>query len=112
MKILNKMSAQKRLIILGFVFSTILIALISVLALFSINDNLDKCYKYFGQVISKSLAIESAELTRGLSQNTLYNTLRTHSISILESNDDLAYIEFRDSKDNIIYSSRMDWLWL
>ena len=108
MKILNKMSAQKRLIILGFVFSTILIALISVLALFSINDNLDKCYKYFGQVISKSLAIESAELTRGLSQNTLYNTLRTHSISILESNDDLAYIEFRDSKDNIIYSSRMD----
>lgn len=102
------MSAQKRLIILGFVFSTILIALISVLALFSINDNLDKCYKYFGQVISKSLAIESAELTRGLSQNTLYNTLRTHSISILESNDDLAYIEFRDSKDNIIYSSRMD----
>ena len=108
MKILNKMSAQKRLIVLGFVFSTILIALISVLALFSINDNLDKCYKYFGQVISKSLAIESAELTRGLSQNTLYNTLRTHSISILESNDDLAYIEFRDSKDNIIYSSRMD----
>ena len=108
MKMLNKMSAQKRLIILGFVFSTILIALISVLALFSINDNLDKCYKYFGQVISKSLAIESAELTRGLNQNTLYNTLRTHSISILESNDDLAYIEFRDSKDNIIYSSRMD----
>ena len=108
MKILNKMSAQKRLIVLGFVFSTILIALISVLALFSINDNLDKCYKYFGQVISKSLAIESAELTRGLSQNTLYNTFRTHSISILESNDDLAYIEFRDSKDNIIYSSRMD----
>lgn len=108
MKILNKMSAQKRLIILGFVFSTILIALISVLALFSINDNLDKCYKYFGQVISKSLAIESAELTRGLNKNTLYNTLRTHSISILESNDDLAYIEFRDSKDNIIYSSRMD----
>ncbi len=108
MKMLNKMSAQKRLIVLGFVFSTILIALISVLALFSINDNLDKCYKYFGQVISKSLAIESAELTRGLSQNTLYNTLRTHSISILESNDDLAYIEFRDSKDNIIYSSRMD----
>lgn len=108
MSILNKMSAQKRLIVLGFVFSTILITLISALALFSISDNLDKCYKYFGQVISKSLAIESVEITKGQPDTSLYNTLRTHSISILDSNDDLAYIEFRDSKDNIIYSSRND----
>ncbi|MCR5265674.1 MAG: PAS domain-containing protein [Cyanobacteria bacterium RUI128] len=108
MKIFNGMSAQKRLVVIGFAFSTILIAMISVLALYSIDDNLNKCYKYFGQVISKSLAIESVEITRGLPQNTVYNTLRTHSVSILESNDDMAYIEFRDNKDNIIYSSRND----
>ena len=54
------MSAQKRLIVIGFVFSTVLIALISLLALFSINDSLNKCYKELGQVITKSLAIESA----------------------------------------------------
>ncbi len=108
MKILDNMSVQKRLLIIGFVFSTLLIAMVSVLALYSIDDNLNKCYKYFGQVISKSLAIESVEITKGLSKDTLYNTLRTHSISILESNDDMAYIEFRDNKDNIIYSSRND----
>ena len=102
------MSAQKRLVVIGFAFSTLLIAMISVLALYSIDDNLNKCYKYFGQVISKSLAIESVEITRGLPKNTVYNTLRTHSVSILESNDDMAYIEFRDNKDNIIYSSRND----
>ena len=92
------MSAQKRLIILGIFFSTILIALISALAMFSINDNLNTCYKYFGQVISKSLAIESVEITKGLPKDTIYNTLRTHSISILETNEDMSFIEFRDNK--------------
>ncbi len=108
MIIFNRMSAQKRLVILGFTFSTVLIGLVFLLAVFSINDNLNKCYKYFGQIISKSLAIECVEMTKGLSENTLYNTLRTHTISILESNDDMAFIEFRDNKDNIIYSSKKD----
>lgn len=102
------MSAQKRLIILGIFFSTILIALISALAMFSINDNLNTCYKYFGQVISKSLAIESVEITKGLPKDTIYNTLRTHSISILETNEDMSFIEFRDNKTNIIYTSKND----
>lgn len=108
MIIFNRMSAQKRLVILGFTFSTMLIGLVFLLAVFSISDNLNKCYKYFGQIISKSLAIECVEMTKGLSENTLYNTLRTHTISILESNDDMAFIEFRDNKDNIIYSSKKD----
>lgn len=108
MKLHNGMSAQKRLIFIGFVISTLLIVLVSVLAMFSINDNLNKCYKYFGQIISKSLAIESVELTKGLSQKTVQSTLRTHAISILDSNDDLAFIEFRDNDSNIIYSSKND----
>ncbi len=108
MKIFNKMSAQKRLIILGIFFSTVLIALISALAMFSINDNLNTCYKYFGQVISKSLAIESVEITKGLPKDTVYNTLRTHSISILETNEDMSFIEFRDNKTNVIYTSKND----
>ena len=108
MKIHNGMSAQKRLIYTGFIISTLLIILVSVLAMFSISDNLNKCYKYFGQIISKSLAIESVELTKGLTKNTVQSTLRTHSISILESNDDLAFIEFRDNDSNIIYSSKTD----
>ena len=108
MRLFNKMSAQKRLVLLGMFFSTVLIILISLLAIISIDDNLDKCYKYFGQVISKSLAIESVELTEGLSKATVYNTLRTHVISILETNDDISYIEFRNNDTNIIYTSKTD----
>ncbi|MCM1265383.1 MAG: ATP-binding protein [Candidatus Gastranaerophilales bacterium] len=108
MKIFNGMSAQKRLIIIGVFFSTILLTLISALAIFSIKDNLNTCYKYFGQIISKSLAIESVELTKGLPEETVYNTLRTHSVSIIESNEDVAFIEFKDNKANVIYSSKKD----
>ena len=108
MKIFNGMSAQKRLVLVGMLFSTVLVALISVLAVISINDNLNKCYKYFGQVISKSLAIESVELTRGLPRRTVYNTLRTHALSILETNEDMAFIEFRDNNSDIIYTSKID----
>ena len=102
------MSAQKRLVILGIFFSTVLIVLISALAMFSIDDNLKNCYKHFGQIISRSLAIESVELTKGLVPEIVCNTLRTHSISILETNNDMSFIEFRDTNSNIIYSSKND----
>ncbi len=108
MKLFYGMSAQKKLIITGLFFSTLLLFLISALAVFSIKDNLNMCYKYFGQIISKSLAIETVSLTRGLPKETIYNTLRTHSISIIETNDDMAFIEFKDSNSNVIYSTEND----
>lgn len=102
------MSAQKRLVTLGLFFSTVLIMLISSMAVFSINDSLNTCYRYFGHALSKSLAIESVELTKGLPADTICNTLRTHALFMLEANDDMAFIEFRDAKANIIYSSKKD----
>lgn len=108
MKLFYGMSAQKKLIITGLFFSTLLLFLISALAVFSIKDNLNMCYKYFGQVISKSLAIETVSLTRGLPKETIYNTLRTHSISIIETNEDMAFIEFKDSNSEVIYSTKND----
>lgn len=105
---LDNMSAQKRLVIFGMFISTVLIFLISLLAIISIDDNLDKCYKYFGQVISKSLAIESVELTKGLSKKTIYDTLRTHSISILETNNEIAFIEFKNDSTNLTYTTKND----
>jgi len=106
MNVFSRMSAQRRLVLLGIFFSTVLIVMISALAMFSINDNLNKCYKYFGQIITKSLAVETVELTRGLSEANLKNALRTHAVSILDSNDDMAYIEYKDNNANIIFSSK------
>src|SRR5574344_2004044 len=100
------MSAQKKLIIQGFILSTILIIFIAGLAIFSIQNNLNTGYKNFGQILSKTLAIESVQITKDIPESQKVNALQAHSDSILRSNDDIAFIEFRDANSNIIYSSK------
>src|SRR5574344_367136 len=100
------MSAQKKLIIQGFILSTILIIFIAGLAIFSIQNNLNTGYKNFGQILSKTLAIESVQITKDIPESQKVSALQAHSDSILRSNDDIAFIEFRDANSNIIYSSK------
>src|SRR5574344_385239 len=100
------MSAQKKLIIQGFILSTILIIFIAGLAIFSIQNNLNTGYKNFGQILSKTLAIESVQITKNIPESQKVSALQNHSDSILRSNDDIAFIEFRDANSNIIYSSK------
>jgi len=100
------MSAQKKLILQGFILSTILILMIAGAAILNIQKNLDIGYKNFGQIISKTLAIESVELTKDIPEYAKAETLRMHSDSIIRSNDDIAFIEFRDANSKVIYSSK------
>ncbi len=100
------MTAQRKLILQGFVLSTILLIFIAGLAVLNIQQNLNTGYKNFGQILSKTLAIESVEITKDIPETAKAETLRAHSDSILRSNNDIAFIEFRDANSNIIYSSR------
>lgn len=100
------MTAQRKLILQGFVLSTILLVFIAGIAVFNIQQNLNTGYKNFGQILSKTLAIESVEITKDIPESAKAETLRAHSDSILRSNNDIAFIEFRDANSNIIYSSR------
>lgn len=98
------LTTQNRLIIFGLVLSTILIVAIAVFAIFNIQKKLNEGYQNFGQVISKTLAIESIEITKGLSTKEIYTTLKSHTDSILKSHDDIVFIEFKDAAGKIIYS--------
>ena len=100
------MTAQKKLILQGVIISTILIAFIASLAVFNIEKHLNIGYKNFGQILSKTLAIESVDLTKDIEQNEIAQTLKIHSDSILRSNSDIAFIEFRDAASKVIYSSK------
>lgn len=100
------LTTQNRLIIFGLVLSTILIVAIAVFAIFNIQKKLNEGYQNFGQVISKTLAIESVEITKGLSKQNVYNTLKAHTDSILKSHDDIVFIEFKDSNGQVIYSGK------
>lgn len=100
------LTTQNRLIIFGLILSTVLIILIAIFAIFNIQKKLNEGYKSFGQVISKILAIESMELTRGLNDIKTRETLMQHSNGIIKSHNDIVLIEFRDKDGNIIYSGK------
>ena len=102
------LTTQNRLIITGLILSTVLIVLIAIFAIFNIQKKLNDGYKSFGQVISKILAIESMEITRGLDNAKTKETLKAHSDGILKSHNDIVLIEFRDKDGNIIYTGKND----
>lgn len=100
------MTTQNRLIILGLLVSTSMIVAIAIFAIFNIQKKLNEGYQNFGQVISKTLAIESVEITKNLSASKAKETLKAHSESILKSNNDIVFIEFRDKDGNLIFSGK------
>lgn len=106
---IKSMTTQNRLIILGLLSTTIVMLCLTCFAVNKIKKDLDFGYKNFGQIISKTLAIESVEITKDIPELSKYDTLRSHSLSILGSNDDIAFIEFKDVDSRTIYSSEEDY---
>lgn len=103
------LTTQNRLILLGLVSSTLLIIVIAVLASINIQNKLNEGYQNFGKIISKTLAVESADLIKDIPEFEKYDKLKSHSQTILNSNDDIAFIEFTDNRGNVIYSSKDDY---
>ena len=91
----KKMTAQTRLIITGLVVSTVLIFCTACFATYGINKNMINAYKNFGQILSKTLAIEGVELTKDVPQLAKYDALRSNMSSILRSNNDIAFHFFQ-----------------
>lgn len=109
MKSKLSLTTQNRLILLGLISSTLLIILIAVLASVNIQNKLNEGYQNFGKIISKTLAVESADLIKDIPEFAKYDKLKAHSQSILNSTDDIAFIEFMDNYGNVIYSSKEDY---
>lgn len=102
----NSFTTQNKLIIFGLVLSTLLIIAIALFAIFNIQKNLNETYQSFGQVISKTLAIESVEITKNASDNQVSEILKIHSRSIIKSHPDIVSIEFRNKNGEIISSEK------
>ena len=99
-------TTQNRLIIFGLVLSTLLIMAIAIFSTVNIQKNLNEGYKSFGQIISKTLAIESADMVNGRTVTESASLLKAHSDLILKSQKDIVYIEFRDKNGQVIYKAQ------
>lgn len=102
-------SAQARLIVTGLILSTAFILCAAFFATYSIGKNMNNAYRNFAQVLAKTLAIEGVEITKEVPPLAKYDALRTNAVSILNSNDDISYIIFKDNNSKIIYSSKDDY---
>lgn len=105
----SKITAQTRLIIFGLLVSTLFILLAACFATYSISKNMNTAYKNFAQVLSKTLAVEGVDLIKDAPEVAKYDMLRQNSVSILRSNDDIAFIVFKDNNSKIMYSSKDDY---
>ena len=102
------LSTQNKFILFGLVMSTLLIIVVAVFAIINIQKKLDTSYREFAQIMTKTLAIESIEITKNVPEEEKIETLKSHTYSIINSNKDLSFIEFKDSQGNAIYSSKND----
>ena len=73
-------TAQNRLIIAGLFISTILIIAVSIFAIGKIQEKLYESYANFGQLLGKTIAIQSYELTKNKSENEKVKILKSHSV--------------------------------
>ena len=81
-----------------------------LLQIFSKNQQkISEVYSGFGEILTKTLAIESVEITKNVQEFEKFSTLQAHTHSIINSNNEIAFIEFQDDKNNIIYSSKKEY---
>ena len=101
-------STQNKLILLGLVISTVLIVGLAVFAIKNIKQKISEVYGGFCEILTKTHSIESAELTKDIQEYDRYSALQAHTKSIMSSNNEIAFIEFQDDQNNVIYSSKKD----
>ncbi len=101
-------STQNKLILLGLVISTVLIVGLAVFAITNIQQKISEVYGGFGEILTKTLAIESVEITKDVQEFEKFSALQDHTKSIMDSNNEIAFIEFQNDKNEVIYSSKKD----
>ncbi len=102
-------TAQNRLITAGLLISTVLIIAVSIFAIGKIQEKLYESYANFGQLLGKTIAIQSYELTKNKSESEKINILKSNSVSILQSNSDISFITFKNNKNEVIFTTSSDY---
>lgn len=103
------LNTQNKFILLGIILSTFLIVSIAIFVTTKIEAKLINSYNEFGKIVSKTLAIEGVEITKDIPAFEVVKTLQANAKSIINSNNDIAFIEFKNKDYEIIYSSKEDY---
>lgn len=105
-KLLN-LNKQTKILLVGLLLNTVLIGGFGCFILNDIQNKTDKSYANFAQLMTKSIASQASDLQE-LSNSTKSIILAQRILPFFDKNEDVSYIEFKDKKNNIIYSSKAD----
>ncbi|MBR5303759.1 MAG: hypothetical protein IKU37_02920 [Candidatus Gastranaerophilales bacterium] len=99
------LTTQNKLIITALVISTSLIVAISFWAVNRVKIELDESYRSFGQLLTKTLAVQNYEITQTSTNPKALNFVKAHVNSILASTNDISYITFKNKLGDVIYTT-------
>ena len=99
------LTTQNKLIISALIISTVLIVIIAFWAVNKIKYELDESYRSFGQLLTKTLAVQNYEITQKTISGQTLGFIKTHVNSILSSTNDISYITFKNKLGDVIYTT-------
>ena len=102
------LSTQNTLIIVGSFISSLIIVIIAWIVIDNTQKTILESYHNFGLMLSRTLAIEGVDLINAPHDSQKYDALRLHTGLVIKNNKDISYIIFRDTKGNVLYSSKND----
>ena len=105
----NKLKLNKhvKLIIFGLLTGSMLISILGYSIASDIQTKMDKSYFEFSQLMTKSIASQTADL-ENLEDADKAKVLANRLLPFFSKNEDVSFIEYKDKKNNIIYSSKVD----
>ena len=102
---LLNLNKQTKILLVGLLLNTVLIGGFGGFILNDIQNKTDKSYANFAQLMTKSIASQASDL-QDLNNDTKSLILAQRILPFFDKNEDVSYIEFKDKKNNIIYTSK------
>ena len=104
-KFSDNLTTQNKLILSALIISTCIIISIAFWAVNKIKIELDESYRSFGQLLTKTLAIQNYEIAKNTTSSTALGFVKAHVNSILSSTNDISYLTFKNKVGDIIYTT-------
>ena len=99
------LTTQNKIIAFGLIISTLIIMAVSYFAIDKIRGELYENYANSGQLLGRTIAIQSYELTKNAPDVLKKNLFKHHSELVMDGNSDISFIVHKDKSGNVIYSS-------
>ena len=106
---ITKFNFNKRtkLLVAGLLLNTLIIGGFGYYVVSDVQNKTDKSYAEFAQLMTKSIAAQTSDII-SLNNPEKSIILEQKLLPFVDKNEDISYIEFKDKKNNILYSSKAD----